>query len=280
VYYWLAKAYSAQGEFDLADQSATQATQLSEQAKDGNWPVFAIDWALIPLYDANTRGRTNPRDPEIPKRIALVRERAQKIAAANPAKAGHILGQSYYLEGKAQQAQQAYTSGLEASKEEDLWRLELQTARSELVYNSPELWGVDVKKPKPQVIEDADRASESPAADASSKAYALALAAQARIKASADSSKSSERDAYRLRAIEQLRQALQLDARHRNSWFWRELIARQLKTYIDLQATRAEDREAFRKEAVKFLDEAIGMAPDKRDKDRIGELRRTIMGPQ
>jgi hypothetical protein len=133
-----------------------------------------------------------------------------------------------------------------------------------------------VTKSEPQPISDADEAAQWSLADASRKAYALSLAAQTRLKAAnAPDTTSARAETYRQAAISKLDEAISLTPSHADSWFWRELLARQLKTYIDRSTTPAADRERFRDRALRLLDAALTTAP-LGDRPRIGELKNQI----
>ena len=107
---------------------------------------------------------------------------------------------------------------------------------------------------------DAGLPAELAQADAA-HALLLAAAAQARIRRANDLSTSKTGAAeLRTKAVDQLRAAIKLTPQHSRAWFWRGLLARQLKMFLDATSD-PKLQDSFRREASELLDQAIPAAP-------------------
>src|SRR5262249_34053784 len=133
------------------------------------------------------------------------------------------------------------------------------------------------KQAEPRSIRDADRAAQlaDTASDRATQGYALATAARARIKAAIMPGNAERAGAYQLRAIDQLRQAVEVAPQHPLVWSWHEMLVVGLKVYIGDPQTDAKLKSSLRAEALKHVDEALRMAPP-RERSRIGDLKREL----
>jgi serine/threonine protein kinase len=89
----------------------------------------------------------------------------------------------------------------------------------------------------------------------------LAAAAQARIRTANDlATPKTQAAELRSTAVAQLRAAIKLAPQHSRAWFWRGLLARQLKMFLD-SASDPQLQAGFRREANELLDQAVPAAP-------------------
>ncbi len=89
----------------------------------------------------------------------------------------------------------------------------------------------------------------------------LAAAAQAHIRIANNlETPKSNAARNRTKAVDYLRQAVQLAPQHSMAWFWRGLLARQLKVFMDAE-TDQKRQASYRQEASSELSKAIETAP-------------------
>lgn len=106
-------------------------------------------------------------------------------------------------------------------------------------------------------------------------ALLLASSAQVRVRISNDArTDASLASRRRQEAVDQLRRAVVLSPRHTLSWYWRGLLARQLKILHD-GSIDAAIRDRLRREAIDQLDWAILLAPIG-ERPQLQDLKRDL----
>jgi serine/threonine protein kinase len=270
--YWLAKVYVLQKRIPLAEDALRAAIELKDRIaeQDRPWLYFALEDAADLKLDQAKR-RNDPDDTRTKDLLQAAAAYADELASARPTQAARVRGDVLRVSGKPVPAFEAYKAALPDRVPEYLpdELLRLYLAKFDLLADENHKVTIRTDKgidPK-DVANEADAVAGLLGDDSPYLGQADALAGFAHLElipATEDDPKE------RAKAYNLLRKARErTSAEQEIGWRTRVELARQAKFYMEKDEDKKED---YRRDGIRFLQEALKTKLPKAKRDEIQNL--------
>jgi serine/threonine protein kinase len=270
--YWLAKIYAFRRDHAKAGTFYKEAAELAQSSGSPYYAAYTIDWARMVLNQGVAQ-KEKPR---------ATREQIEKILGTlSLPEAVSIRADAYVLEDNLKEAYKILTEALPADRKQvNKAHIRLLLAGADCLLADPGL----SEKAYTIARRDSDRAAElaqDPSIDSSMRAYALGTNGMAySFAAEAEEGiDDNQKEAFLKKALNQLREAVKLDADavHPRGYLWRIRLALRLR---DLMAGEDDAKRfgQYQKEAADRLTEALKTAQTTEIKKGISNLKAVIAG--
>jgi tetratricopeptide (TPR) repeat protein len=252
AYYWLAVCLGEQLEKGDLDNSLKQFGTAISKAKTPEWRGIYLDGAFKVAMQTMEQSQ-----------IRLVNEWASKFEGFHrQLEAGYLRGHAFELDGKYEEARQAYTKALKIPPKPEDKRMQarLHLARGACVYNHlRELIKQESENVVPQSQKDAEDAARL-AEDDELKGAALELGADIRQELMSKS-ENAQREKLFKEAREKYEEALKTAPRHPTAWAWHRNFAHLYLNYLRLSKVSGDKKTQLKNEALKQAKEALRIVP-------------------
>jgi serine/threonine protein kinase len=269
--YWLGEVERLLHEPAQAEQHLTQAVEASRHPGAGDWADPARKaLATMALADAEATLMDDPGNAAAGARLSKCRSLADELETTAPAAAARLRARCFELEGKWEQALDAYKSVPAAA-------MDVETRLGQLLCRSDRRLDKELRPAAADLVKAADdlvTLSKTATFDPRIKVAAQAACGLAKISAAKAVEEDQPGDAlkYRREALDSLRDALKLAPRHQaDMWKWQVAAAEQLSVLRD-QAKNPALRKDYAREASTLLKRAMAATPSERERRRIERL--------